>query len=246
MLKRTPGTPPPILPTKAVDRPLWSIMIPVYNCGRFLPQALNSVLIQFQHNEQVQIEVVDDASTDLDVQSLVSEIGGGRIGYYRQPHNVGSLRNFETCINRSTGKYIHLLHGDDYLSPGFYAEVERLFEQFPEAGSLCTGFTQVTECGKFICNSTIQLSEPGIIENWLEQIACNQKLQPPAVVVKREVYEELGSFFAVHYGEDWLMWVRIAAAYPVVHSPKKLAHYRVHDSNISSDALINITNTNRH
>ena len=54
------------------------------------------------------------------------------------------------------------------------------------------------------------------------------------MVVKRSVYEKLGGFYAVHYGEDWEMWVRIAAHYPVAHSPRKLALYRVHQNNITS------------
>ena len=53
-----------------------------------------------------------------------------------------------------------------------------------------------------------------------------KELQPPAIVVKRSVYEHLGGFYAVHYGEDWEMWIRIAAHYPVAYSPKCLALYR--------------------
>jgi hypothetical protein len=48
-------------------------------------------------------------------EELVKKVGKGRVSYFRQKQNVGSLRNFETCINRSRGKYIHLLHGDDEL-----------------------------------------------------------------------------------------------------------------------------------
>jgi hypothetical protein len=53
------------------------------------------------------------------------------------------------------------------------------------------------------------------------------------MVVRRSVYEKLGSFYAVHYGEDWEMWVRIAAHFPVAHSPERLALYRVHQNNIT-------------
>ena len=64
-------------------------------------------------------------------------------------------------------------------------------------------------------------------------------VQPPAVVVKREVYEKLGSFFGVHYGEDWEMWIRIARHYPVAYSPKCLATYRGgHNTNISSQSVL--------
>ncbi len=228
---------PPIISALPFDiqRSEWSVMIPAYNCGKYLRQAIESVLAQDIGIEKMQIEVVDDCSTDINVQQLVETIGKGRVLYFRQPTNVGSLRNFETCINRATGKYVHLLHGDDYIDVDFYGEIEMMFGKYPEAGAACTGFTQVTGENKFISNSNILEGEPRILQDWFSIIATKQQLQTPAVVVKREVYEKLGSFFGVHYGEDWEMWVRIAANYPVVLSPRKLAHYRVHDSNISSN-----------
>jgi len=234
MNERIPLSPPFIasLPDNII-RPEWSIMIPTYNCSKYLRQTLENVLVQDAGPEKMQIEVVDDGSTDADVAMLVKEIGKGRISFFQQPENRGSLRNFETCINRSTGHYIHLLHGDDYLEPGFYREIEDLFTRFPEAGAAYTGFNQVDENGILKYPNEKILDEPGIIENWLSKIAMGQKIQPPAIVVRREVYENLGSFFAVHYGEDWEMWNRIAAHYPVAHSPKMLANYRMHNQNIS-------------
>ncbi|WP_157578920.1 glycosyltransferase family 2 protein, partial [Pontibacter roseus] len=103
-MERIPTSPPIIPPLDpSEERPLWSVMIPVYNCSQFLVYTLESVLEQGIPVEQMQIEVVDDASTDADVEKIVQEVGKGRISYYRQPQNVGSLRNFETCINHAKG-----------------------------------------------------------------------------------------------------------------------------------------------
>src|ERR1700682_2079795 len=235
MNERIPLHPPKINPVAdSVRRPLWSIMIPAYNCSQYLKENIRSVLEQDQGPEQMQIEVVDDCSTDTDVESLVQEIGKGRVGYFRQPQNVGSLRNFETCLNHATGHYIHLLHGDDQVKNGFYEEIENVFKRFPEAGAAFTGFIFVDEQTQPLYDNKELLHEPGMLNNWLLEIARFQLVQPPAMVVKRSVYEKLGSFYAVHYGEDWEMWVRIAAHYPVAHSPKKLALYRVHQNNITS------------
>ena len=116
MKNRIPQKPPVIsvLPNH-ITRPLWSVMIPTYNCSHYLIDNIRSVLAQDPGAEYMQIEVVDDFSTDADIEALVLEIGKGRVGFYRQPENVGSLRNFETCLNRATGHYIHLLHGDDQV-----------------------------------------------------------------------------------------------------------------------------------
>lgn len=243
MLERTPKSPPKIEAlAPCADRPLWSVMIPSYNCIHYLRKTIQSVLAQAPSAAEMQIEVIDDFSTDGDVEALVNELGNKRIGFYKQPKNVGSLRNFETCINRSKGQLIHILHGDDMIRPGFYEEINSLFEKFPDAGAAFTGCEEVDENELKIWDIKKILPEPGIIDNWLFTIATGQKLQTPSIVVKRTVYENLGSFFGVHYGEDWEMWTRIAANYPVAYSPRVLALYRVHNSNITSNSLATAQN----
>jgi glycosyltransferase involved in cell wall biosynthesis len=239
MTDRIPQTPPEIKPVPGqLRRPMWSVMIPCYNCSSYLIETLRSVLQQDPGPEMMQIEVVDDCSTDTNVEALVDYIGKGRVKYYRQPVNVGSLRNFETCLNRSTGHYVHMLHGDDLVRSGFYAEIQDVFSRFPEAGAAFTGYTYINEQNTELYNNNQLLFEPAILKNWLLEIGRAQHVQPPAMVVKRSVYEELGGFFAVHYGEDWEMWVRIAAHFPVAHSPKRLALYRVHENNITSRSFV--------
>jgi glycosyltransferase involved in cell wall biosynthesis len=235
MNERIPQRPPVIKPVpEHTRRPQWSVMIPTYNCSQYLIENIHSVLAQDPGADHMQIEVIDDCSTDTDVELLVRKIGKGRVGYFRQSQNVGSLRNFETCLNRATGHYIHLLHGDDRVKRGFYDEIEQVFKAFPEAGAAFTGYNYVNEQNQRLSDNKELLFEPGLLNNWLHEIARTQLVQPPAMVVKRYVYEKLGGFYGVHYGEDWEMWVRIAANYPVAHSPKKLALYRVHQDNITS------------
>lgn len=234
LLDRIPQTPPLIPPLeKGIDRPLWSVMIPVYNCSNFIPNAIESVLSQDIGEKYMQIEVVDDASTDADIEALVLKLGKGRVNYFRQPENKGSLRNFETCLKRSKGKLIHLLHGDDMVKNGFYDEISDLFHQFPEAGAAFTNYDFIDEVGKQIGQFQLEEKEPGILDNWLFRLASSQKIQYASMVVKREVYERLGSFYGNNYGEDWEMWVRIAKYYPMAFSPKVMAAYREQTQSIT-------------
>jgi glycosyltransferase involved in cell wall biosynthesis len=215
-------------------------MIPVYNCISYLTETLKSVLKQDRGLQWMQIEVVDDCSTDGDVFALVQEIGKGRIKYFRQEINLGSLRNFETCINRANGHYVHLLHGDDLVEPGYYNKIEELFTNHPEAGAAFTDFNYIDHLGNTIAirKRDLQIRQ-GIIPEFLYKIARKQLVQPPAIVVKRSVYEELGSFYAVHFGEDWEMWIRIASKFPVAYSPECLASYRVaHGIGISHNSFL--------
>jgi hypothetical protein len=175
------------------------------------------------------------------VEALVNEIGKGRVLFYRQECNKGSLRNFETCINLSRGKYVHLLHGDDRVEFGFYKQINDLFCNYPEAGAAFTNYYYMDHNGRpiDITNPPI-LKSPGIIPDFLYLIAKHQLIQPPAIVVKREVYETLGSFYAAHFGEDWEMWTRIASKYQVAYSPSLCAAYRVgHGMGISHNYFLN-------
>jgi len=208
-------------------------MIPVYNCARYLPEVLNGVLAQQLGEQQMQIEVVDDASTDADIAEIVRRVGKGRVAYFRQTENVGSLRNFETCINRSQGRLIHLLHGDDRVRPGFYQEMEKLFITYPQAGAAFCRFGYINEVSQIKYIQPSETDQREILSNWLLKISVRNRIQYAAVVVKREVYERLGSFYGVTYGEDWEMWARIAGNYPIAYTPCVLADYRKHMHSIS-------------
>jgi Glycosyltransferases involved in cell wall biogenesis len=241
MDSRIPTSPPVIEPVApGVYRPLWSVMIPTYNCTGWLRQTLQSVLAQDPGPGKMQIEVIDDCSTDGDVDALVQELGKGRVKFFRQPLNRGSLRNFETALNRARGYLVHLLHGDDLVLDGYYREMEMLFCRFPQAGAAFSRYAYIDDQNNITPPGDALLNEPGIIDDFLYQIAQKQMLQACAMVVKRHVYEHLGSFYAVHYGEDWEMWARIAAHYPVAYSPVSLALYRGgqgHSSSITSNFL---------
>jgi glycosyltransferase involved in cell wall biosynthesis len=234
MQQRIPTSAPIISPlAKGTDTTLWSVMIPVFNCSSYLVDAIESVLQQDPGPEIMQIEVVDDCSTDAGIEALVCTIGKGRISYFRQSKNVGSLRNFETCINRAVGTYIHLLHGDDRVKPGYYAAITELFEQYPDAGAAYSAWDNIDNNGRFTHASRIETDRPCILENWLYKLAECPRIQYVAITVKRNVYEHLGSFYGVTYGEDWEMWARIARYYPTAYTPKVLAEYRQHQNSIT-------------
>jgi glycosyltransferase involved in cell wall biosynthesis len=229
LLERIPSTPPIVHPVDSqIKRPQWSVIIPAYNCLPYLRETIESVLVQDPGPAQMQIAVVNDCSTDGDVQALVQSVGKNRVDYFQQSVNVGSLRNFETCLNLASGQWVHLLHGDDRVEPGFYTEIATLFEQHPEAGA---AFTNNSNLFMYTTGTEVWTKPPistkaGVLPNLLLMLAEKQQLETPSIVVKRSVYEQLGSFFAVHYGEDWEMWARIAAHFPVAYSPKSLAQYR--------------------
>ena len=216
-------------------RPLWSVMIPTYNCAHYLRQTLTRVLAQDPGAEVMQIQVVDDCSTLDDPEAVVKEVGQGRVEFYRQPQNVGYIRNFETCLQRSRGELIHLLHGDDYVLDGFYSQLQQGFEQHPELGAAYCRHFYVNEQDQVQGYSYLEQPESGLLSDHLTRIVTRHPIQTPSIVVRRAVYEQLGGFDCrmSSCGEDWEMWSRIAVHYPFWYETQPLAAYRSHIKSLS-------------
>jgi len=224
--------PPGIEPvSKADDRPFWSVMIPVFNCAHLLEQSLKSVLAQDPGPKRMQIEVIDDCSTKDDPARVVQEIGRGRVSCYRQPQNGGAINNFNTCIRRARGELVHILHGDDWVEPGFYSEIEKLHSELPRASIYATRSFMTDEQG------TILEITPMIAQ----QVADTQReslfnvatpVQTASVVIPRSVYEEIGGFMPdlVHTA-DVEMWWRTTRHGGIALSTRVLANYRIFAGN---------------
>lgn len=218
-----------------VFRPLWSVMIPTYNCANYLRETLSSVLMQDPGVEKMQIAVIDDCSTNDDPEAIVKELGNDRVEFYRQPKNFGYIRNFETCLLQSRGQFIHLLHGDDRVKEGFYQKMQATFVENPEIGAAFCRHVHIDEFGTPLWTTHLERSESGILNNGVERLASEQRIQAPAIAVRREVYEKLGGFdrrFSC-CGEDWEMWVRVASQYPIWYEVEPLAFYRIHSKSLS-------------
>ena len=204
-------------------------MIPAYNAGATLPETLTSVLRQDPGTSLMQIEVVDDCSPEEDTGALVERVGKGRVGYARQPHNLGVAGNLTDCIRRARGRLVHLLHADDLVAPGFYTRMQAAFEAEPDIGAAFCRNRFIDEEGRELSLSPLERPTSGLLEDAAERLAVEQRIMTPAMVVRRSVYEALGGFDQrLVCAEDWEMWVRIASRYPIWYEAEPLASYRMH------------------
>ena len=213
------------------ERPLWSVMIPTFNCARFLEEALRSVLAQDPGPERMEIRVIDDASTGDDPAAVVNGIAGHRVRFYRNPRNLGAIGNFNRCVELSRGHLIHILHGDDFVAPGFYRQLADLASRHQSRALFASRAFIVDEAG------VLETVTPRV--TWLEcggrnarDLLQNNYLRTPAVVVRRSFYEKHGGFHPqlVHCA-DWEMWVRCIVEGGGVVGTQALAYYRRSFSN---------------
>jgi glycosyltransferase involved in cell wall biosynthesis len=212
------------------SRPFWSVMIPAYNPNRnYLEQALSSVLAQDPGPEQMQIEVVDDCSSEMDVAALVKSIAGSRVKFSQTPKNLGLAGCFNACIERSRGEWIHILHQDDWVLPSFYARFEALIRRELGIGAAYSRYFCADADGHYNRISSLEMKMPGELPGFAVSIAIWQCVQCAAVIVKRSTYERLGGYRTdIPYVLDWEMWCRIAASGRWGYVPQPGAVYRYH------------------
>lgn len=225
------------------SHPLWSVMIPTYNSTEYLRETLLSVLAQDLGIEQMQIMVVDNHSTKDDPEALVKEIGQGRIEFYRQPENIGMMNNFNHCIELARGEFVHILHSDDMIRPGFYESLGKPLQENPELGAAFCRNIFMNERGVWQKISEIEKPESGILpEQWLKNIATVCPIQTPAIVVRRRVYEQIGGFNTdCGLCGDWEMWARIASRYAIWFEVEPLALWRTHSESSTKSNIIDGT-----
>lgn len=220
-------------------RPLWSVLIPCYNCAGFLAHTLESVLAQDPGPGRMEIIVVDDCSDRDDPEEVVRKLGAGRVRFLRQSVNVGKVRNYETGLHASRGHLIHQLHGDDTVLPGFYRSMESAFGKFPEAGAFFCESEYMDEEGRVTGRTGVELDQTGLLDEWLPKIAAAQRIQTPSMVVRRSVYEAIGGFDRrLDCSEDWEMWIRVASQFPTGFCSEAKARYRTSTGNNSSRSIV--------
>jgi len=210
-------------------------MIPTYNCAKFLEKTLLSILEQAPYTEYMQIEVIDDCSQLDNPEEVVRRLGKGRVAFYKQPKNVGVTQNFNTCIERAKGKWIHILHGDDFVLRNFYEAVDLVIKVNPYIGAFSCRSIIADEDGVWQGLSPLLTTKSGVLENFSEILAVENLIRTPSIIVRRDVYEEVGGFnLELSHTADWEMWQRIGMNYPVWYDPQPLAVYREHSKSDTS------------
>jgi glycosyltransferase involved in cell wall biosynthesis len=233
---------PKIEPVSETEkRPLWSVMIPTFNDGDYIIECIKSVLAQAPDPETMQICVCDDCSVDQNTSQKIKEIAGNRVEYYRHPQQVGHIRNFNTCLHKAKGHLVHILHGDDQLRLGFYEKLTRVFESNQDIGAAFTRFIYIDDKGHWRALSGLEMDKPGIFHSFLPQVAVRHFILSAAMVVRRQVYENVGGFCPqVPSYEDWDMWKRVGTVSSVWYDPYPFVLYRKHRQTMS------IYNLDRH
>ncbi|MEQ1762400.1 MAG: glycosyltransferase family A protein [Pyrinomonadaceae bacterium] len=201
-----------------------SVVIPTYNYGQFIGEALDSALRQTL--APVEVIVVDDGSTD-DTEQIVGEFANRSVRYIRQENaGVCSARNRGAA--ESTGDLIAFLDADDTWEPTKLAKQADRFDD-PNIGLVHCGMTEFDSASGEIVKIHNEGGELGVAENLLLWEGPVIVGPGGTIMVARRVFDAIGGFDTrMKCGEDWDLCYRIAREYKVAFVAEPLVNYRSH------------------
>ena len=201
-----------------MNTPRISVVIPAYNHALSLPKAIGSV--REQNWPGVEIIVVDDGSRD-ETPRVMEELAGGDLRYIRQA-NAGAASARNRGIRESTSEWVAFLDADDIWLPG------KLLTQMTELQSRPEASFSYTDVWLRYEDETETVRECGTGDKTLlSKLLTGNLFATPTVIVRRHCFEEIGAFDAeLRTGEDWDMWLRLAAHFDWVHVSRPLATIR--------------------
>lgn len=216
------------------DRALVSVVIPCYNQGAFLADAVRSVAVR---SHPAEVVIVDDGSTDTTSQvaaGLAEERRGELIVRLVRQGNEGVSRARNRGLLESHGDYIVFLDADDRLTPDALEVGARALDADPKC-SFVYGRCQMMSVEGALLPTPM---EPRIEGRHYHELLRRNFIWTPAVVMfRRQPLERSGAFNPIVSGTaDYELYLRLARTYPVCDHGQIVAHYRRHDANMKSDA----------
>jgi len=162
-----------------VDKPLVTVIIPVFNCENYLGDAIQAVLGQTYR--PIEIIVVDDGSTDA--SSNVAKQYGSEVQYFFQQNSgAGAARNHG--IKLAHGSFFSFLDADDlWLKNKLLMQLEL----FKKSNELDMVFGQVEQC-----------YSPELEENFKKTIQVEPGIMPGyhagTMLIKKDSFQRVGYF----------------------------------------------------
>jgi glycosyltransferase involved in cell wall biosynthesis len=203
-----------------------SVVIPTYNYGRFIVDAIRGVLDQTRPPSE--IIVVDDGSTD-DTAAVVGAFGDG-VRYIRQD-NAGVCAARNRGVSESTSELVAFLDADDIWEPTNLEKQLARFESDAEIGLVHCAMREFDgETGETI-RFYMEGGEDGVADNLLLWEGPVIVGPGGAVTVSRKAFDQVGGFDSrMHVGEDWDFCYRVARLFKIGFVAEPLVNYRNHNA----------------
>ncbi|MBR3627772.1 MAG: glycosyltransferase [Elusimicrobia bacterium] len=161
------------------NNPLISVMMPTYNNGKYIKQAIESIYAQNYNN--MEIIVVDDGSTD-NTREILNQYKDVKY-FYIEHKGISVARNM--ALEKSKGEYIAFLDSDDYWLPNKLNTQMQYFKDHPDCQIVFTKYENIFE------NEELKKNKRAMHEKAIEDTF---KQYLPSTVLKKELFDKYGAF----------------------------------------------------
>lgn len=224
------------------NSPLVSVIIPVYNCEKYLEESISSIINQTYKN--MEILITDDCSTDnsYNILMLFAE-KDKRIKLFRNNENLKIVKTLNAMISKAQGEFIARMDSDDISLPRRIEEQVN-FLQKNESIDICgTNIDYIDKNSVFLRKAHFPKKNDSIQSiKFFRTPFCHPTVMFRKSIKSRVVYKD--SFL---YAEDYGLWLEILLQSRAANLGQSLLKYRIHDNQISQihnkiqiDSLIKI------
>jgi glycosyltransferase involved in cell wall biosynthesis len=205
------------------NKPFISVVVPSYNRADLIGRTLKS--LQRQEYDRYEIIVVDDGSTD-NTEEVVRGIADKRTSYRKKVNaERAAARNFGAGIAK--GDYVNFFDSDDLALPNHLSEAAKLIQELNHPEWFHLGFAWATPDDRIIRNiDNFKVTTLNSIMAKGNPLSCNGVFVRKDIILSNPFNEDR----VLSASEDYELWLRLAARYPLYYSNTVTSWVVDHDS----------------
>lgn len=217
-----------------MSTPRISVVTANYNYAKYVVRAVDSVLSQDIGRDDVEVIVIDDASTDESWDVLQRYAGDPRVVLVRHEMNRGYVPTFNEAIRLSRGAYIVQLDSDDLaLDDSALARQCRMFEANPTVGLVFCGNTTIGSGGEILGHVKARARSVTPALEAFDRMLLGNSFPNAGAAVRRRSLDSVGLYDeSLDHSAKWELWLRLCARYDLGYIDRALYGYRVHGLNM--------------
>lgn len=220
------------------EKPLVTVIAMSYNHAPYIKEALESVYSQTYPN--IELIIVDDASTDSSAEVIESTIQGRSIQFFKNDLNSGNCKSFNAAFASSRGKYIIDFALDDVMYPTRIEKQVARFQQSSDAiGVVFTNVDLIDAEGNLLYTHYPAFHHRSHaskipVGNVFDAVLSQYYINPVGMMVRREVLEKLNGYDESLAYEDFDFWIRSARLFEYSYISEVLSAKRNVPTSLSS------------
>ena len=217
-----------------MKNPAISVILPVYNGGAFLSEAVYSILNQsFTDFECI---IIDDGSTDQSA-GIINSFSDARIVKLSNNGNKGLIYTLNCGIEIARGQYIARMDADDISLPDRFLLQKQYLDANKAVDAVCSTITFIDESGNESGNW--ELDQKTITPQQIrKKLPAENCVAHPSIMIRNEVLRKLGYQSYQKNIEDYDLWLRfLNRRHSIAKISTALLLYRVHQASVTGTTL---------